>query len=325
MLSRSVWRASSFSRASSLSRAASTTSSSARPAISALPVNPNQLSAPPTGLYDPANERENCGVGFVAHMKGEPSRKNVTQGLTMLARMVHRGGCGCEINTGDGAGALVGMPDGFFRTAVKDELGVELPAPGQYGVGMFFLGQDTSQAEVSRQIVERVAGEGGIELMGWRTVPTDNSMVGPTALSTEPMIEQAFFRRLSPVVGEGASEAELELESASFERALFALQRRVSNWAETTRLSDFYVCSLSSKTVTYKGQLTSEQVHDYYHDLQQDNFESHFAMVHSRFSTNTFPSWARAQPNRILCHNGEINTLRGNKNWMRSREAHIDR
>ncbi|XP_031274848.1 glutamate synthase 1 [NADH], chloroplastic isoform X1 [Pistacia vera] len=268
----------------------------------------------PLGLYDPAFDKDSCGVGFVAELSGESSRKTISDALEMLIRMTHRGACGCETNTGDGAGILVALPHDFYKEVAKD-VGFELPPPGEYAVGMFFLPQSESRKEESKNVFTKVAESLGHTVLGWRLVPTDNSGLGNAALNTEPVIEQVF---LTPT----------PRSKADFEQQMYIL-RRVSMVAIRAALNlqhggvrDFYICSLSSRTVVYKGQLKPIQLRDYYYaDLGNERFTSYMALIHSRFSTNTFPSWDRAQPMRVLGHNGEINTLRGNVNWMKAREG----
>lgn len=268
----------------------------------------------PLGLYDPSFDKDSCGVGFVAELSGESNRKTVTDAVEMLVRMSHRGACGCETNTGDGAGILVALPHDFYKE-VASEVGFELPPPGQYAVGMFFLPTSESRREQSKIVFTKVAESLGHTVLGWRPVPTDNSGLGKSALKTEPVIEQVF---LTPT----------PRSKVDFERQMYIL-RRVSMVAIRAALNlqhggvrDFYICSLSSRTIVYKGQLKPNQLKEYYYaDLGYERFTSYMALVHSRFSTNTFPSWDRAQPMRVLGHNGEINTLRGNVNWMRAREG----
>ncbi|KDP22151.1 hypothetical protein JCGZ_25982 [Jatropha curcas] len=268
----------------------------------------------PLGLYDPSFDKDSCGVGFVAELSGETSRKTVSDALEMLVRMTHRGACGCEANTGDGAGILVALPHDFCREIAKDG-GFELPPPGEYAVGMFFLPTSDNRREESKNVFTKVAESLGHTVLGWRRVPTDNSGLGKSALQTEPVIEQVF---LTPT----------PRSKADFEQQMYIL-RRVSMVAIRAALNlqhgavkDFYICSLSSRTIVYKGQLKPVQLKDYYYaDLGNERFTSYMALVHSRFSTNTFPSWDRAQPMRVLGHNGEINTLRGNVNWMKAREG----
>ena len=248
---------------------------------------------------------------MVANLKGKPSHEIVRDANTMLVRMAHRGGCGCEPNSGDGAGILTGMPDGFLRRAVREDLGVDLPAAGTFGAGNVFFPRDKAAVAECKRLVEGVvAAHSGLELIGWRPVPVDNSALGPTSLESEPVSEQLLVAAKG---GMGGPQLNRELW-----RLRIAAEKAVH--AEPS-FDDFYVCSLTNSTLVYKGQLTPEQVWGYFEDLQQPDYASHLALVHSRFSTNTFPSWARAQPFRSLCHNGEINTLRGNKNMMTSREA----
>ncbi|KAJ6748807.1 GLUTAMATE SYNTHASE 1 [NADH] CHLOROPLASTIC [Salix purpurea] len=267
----------------------------------------------PLGLYDPSFDKDSCGVGFVAELSRENSRKTVNDALEMLVRMAHRGACGCETNTGDGAGILVALPHDFYKEA-KD-IGFELPPSGEYAVGMFFLPTSDNRREESKNVFTKVAESLGHTVLGWRPVPTDNSGLGNGALQTEPVIEQVFLTATPR-------------SKADFEQQMYIL-RKVSMVAITAALNlqygavkDFYICSLSSRTVVYKGQLRPDQLKNYYHaDLGNERFTSYMALVHSRFSTNTFPSWDRAQPMRVLGHNGEINTLRGNVNWMKAREG----
>ncbi|CAK7324155.1 unnamed protein product [Dovyalis caffra] len=268
----------------------------------------------PLGLYDPSFDKDSCGVGFVAELSGDSSRKTVNDALEMLVRMTHRGACGCETNTGDGAGVLVALPHDFYKEVAKD-IGFELPPAGEYAVGMFFLPTSDNRREESKNVFTKVAESLGHTVLGWRQVPTDNSGLGNSALQTEPVIEQVFLTATPR-------------SKADFEQQMYIL-RRVSMVAIRAALNlqyggvkDFYICSLSSRTVVYKGQLKPEQLKGYYYaDLGNERFTSYMALVHSRFSTNTFPSWDRAQPMRVLGHNGEINTLRGNVNWMKAREG----
>ncbi|KAJ4956105.1 hypothetical protein NE237_012888 [Protea cynaroides] len=274
----------------------------------------SQVPDKPLGLYDPSFDKDSCGVGFVAELSGESSRKTVTDAVEMLVRMTHRGACGCETNTGDGAGILVALPYSFFSEVTKD-VGFELPPPGEYAVGMLFLPTSETRREESKIVFTKVAESLGHVVLGWRSVPTDNTGLGKSALQTEPVIEQVFITP-SP------------RSKADFEQQMYIL-RRVSMVAIRAALNlqhggvkDFYICSLSSRTIVYKGQLKPDQLKDYYYaDLGNERFMSYMAMIHSRFSTNTFPSWDRAQPMRVLGHNGEINTLRGNVNWMKAREG----
>ncbi len=266
------------------------------------------------GLYDPALEKDSCGVGFVAHIKGERSHGIVEDADLMAIHMTHRGACGAEPNTGDGAGFLTALPHEFLATVARADCGVELPPPGQFAAGNVFLPTVRSERNRCKRVVESIIAEQGQQLLGWRRVPVcpDLADIGPGARATEPAIEQLF-------VGAGGG-----LSGDAFERQLYLIRKRASHRLRTSELEQakmFYVCSLSTKVIIYKGQLMPEQVTLYYPDLKNPEYTSHLAMVHSRFSTNTFPSWDRAQPNRFMSHNGEINTLRGNINWMHAREG----
>ncbi|KAL4855140.1 Glutamate synthase [NADH] [Chlorella vulgaris] len=268
---------------------------------------------PAQGLFNPENDKDSCGVGFVAELSKEPQRKTVTEALEMLKRMSHRGACGCETNTGDGAGILVAIPHAFLSAAAHAECGIELPPLGDYAVGQVFMPTDEATREKAEAAIHKVAANQGHTVLGWRRVPTDNSTLGPGAVETEPVVEQFFVLRA----------ADIEGTVLPLERQMYVLRKLIEHRMRTTGLTedDCYICSLSSRTIVYKGQLTPEQVPAYFLDLQQDSFSSYMALVHSRFSTNTFPSWHRAQPMRMLGHNGEINTLRGNVNWMKSRQG----
>ena len=264
------------------------------------------------GLYDPANEKDSCGVGFIAHIKGEQSHDIVQNALTMLEHMDHRGACGCEANTGDGAGLLTALPHGFLAKVAKADAGFDLPEPGRFGAGIVFLPQDPKDRARCEKTVERIATEQGQIVLGWRDVPQDNSMIGPTAQSTEPKMRMLFV---------AAPDGE---DADALERQLYVIRKLASfelRNADMDQADYFYVASLSTKVLIYKGQLTPKQLVEYFADLRDPDYVSHLAMVHSRFSTNTFPSWDRAQPMRFMSHNGEINTLRGNINWMHARES----
>ena len=271
---------------------------------------------PPQGLYDPRFEHDACGVGFICHMKGKASHAIVSDALQMLENMNHRGACGCEVDSGDGAGILVRIPDSFLRAKCQ-ELGFTLPAAGDYGVGMMFLSQDAALRQASERQFEKVAQEYGLRIIGWRDVPVDGRHVGPTPRRSEPKIRQVF-------VGMGNTF----FSRQDFERRLYLVRQVAENFIEFGDLpaqarEDFYLCSLSVNRIVYKGMLTADQLRHYYLDLQEPTFISPLAMVHSRFSTNTFPSWRLAHPFRLLAHNGEINTLRGNRNWMRARTGSL--
>lgn len=277
-----------------------------------------QLHLPkPQGLYHPNNEKENCGVGFIAHMQAEPSHQITLDALEMLARMDHRGGCGCEANTGDGAGILINIPHAFFIPKIESIFDAKVEA-GLYSVGNVFLPQDKDQRQHCMSLVEKAIEDESQVFIGWRDVPVDNQKadVGETAKNSEPVIKQ-----LVVAAGEG-------FDNQSFERALYVIRKHVSHTIRTDdSLSQallFYICSLSTSVIIYKGMLMGSQLLDFYTDLSDADFATYLAMVHSRFSTNTFPSWDRAQPCRFMSHNGEINTRQGNYNWMRAREGTLE-
>ncbi|MEE8236816.1 MAG: glutamate synthase central domain-containing protein, partial [Gammaproteobacteria bacterium] len=267
------------------------------------------------GLYDPSLERDSCGVGFVAQIKGKASHQIIRDADRLLCRMDHRGARGAEANSGDGAGILTALPHDFLTRVARDEFGTELPEPGKFAAGVVFLPTDVAERERCKAAVSEVCAAEGQELVGWRLVPTDpdKADLGPTARRAAPHIEQVF-------IAAGA-----ELAGDAFERKLYLIRKRVSrelrNDSAMEQAEAFYICSLSTKVLIYKGMLTPGQLMTYFPDLKDPHYVSHLAMVHSRFSTNTFPSWDRAQPNRFMCHNGEINTLRGNVNWMSAREG----
>ncbi|MEP6747174.1 MAG: glutamate synthase large subunit [Bacteroidota bacterium] len=264
-----------------------------------------------TGLYSPEFERDACGIGFVANIKGNKNHQIVSDALTVLENMEHRGACGCESNTGDGAGLMIQTPhEFFFDECIK--LGLHLPAFGRYGVGVIFFPQEIRLREECRDIFNRSAEKLGLEILGYRKIPVNRDDIGPTALSVEPEMEQVFV-----VCPDHIANPD------DFERKLFVLRNYASHTINNTVRKDsigFYVASLSYKTVVYKGQLTSLQVRKYFPDLNNKRIVSAFGLVHSRFATNTFPSWKLAQPFRYIAHNGEINTLQGNLNWLKSSE-----
>jgi len=274
----------------------------------------NPISAPlKQGLYDPQFEHDACGLGFVVNMKGRKSHQMVSDALKILVNLDHRGACGCEANTGDGAGILIQVPHDFFVTEAA-RLGFQLPAVGQYGVGQVFLPKNPTEREAIKNELAKIIAAEGQTLLGWREVPVNNSSLGKTAVEAEPFMAQVFVGRNAALKDE-----------AAFERKLYVI-RKVAE--QTIRYGNkipggkwFYVSSLSARTLTYKGMLMSEQVEKYYDDLRNPAVVTAIALVHSRFSTNTFPSWDRAHPNRYIAHNGEINTLRGNVNWMKARQA----
>jgi len=267
---------------------------------------------PKQGLYDPRFEHDACGVGFVVHIKGEKSHEIVEQALTVLQNLDHRGACGCEENTGDGAGILMQIPHAFLKDACGG-LGFQLPDPGEYGVGMIFLPDHRDQRRHFEKTIEKIIAEEGQKLLGWRKVPTDNMYLGETAKTYEPFIRQVFIGRSDRIE-----------DDLSFERKLYVIRRRAESairYAGRVGGDFFYIPSMSCRTLIYKGMLTPHQVVTFYPDLSDPLMESAIAVVHSRFSTNTFPSWGRAHPYRYLIHNGEINTLRGNENWMHARQG----
>jgi len=265
------------------------------------------------GLYDPQFERDACGMGFVAHIKGRKSHEIVEQALSLLINMEHRGGQGSEPNTGDGAGILLQIPHQFFaKEAAK--LGFALPEPGQYAVAMVFLPQDEAARAKHERIFEGIIAEEGHKLIGWRTVPTNDEKLGESAKKVKPFVRQAFIARPAALA-----------DDMAFERKLYVIRKRAEL---AIRYNDklegaesFYFPSFSSRKIVYKGMLTTEQVGHFYTELHDPELVTAMALVHSRFSTNTFPSWERAHPFNYLIHNGEINTLRGNVNWMHARQT----
>ena len=277
---------------------------------------PVRTSAPPKqGLYDPQFEHDACGLGFVVNIKGKKSHQLVSDALKILVNLDHRGAVGCEPNTGDGAGILIQVPHDFFVTEAA-RLGFKLPAFGQYGVGQLFLPKDKAEREgVKAELAKIIAAEGQT-LLGWRDVPVDNSSLGKTAVAAEPFMAQVFVGRSANIK-----------DDAAFERKLYVIRKvaeqKIRYGNSVAGGKWFYVSSLSAHTLIYKGMLMSEQVEKYYDDLRNPAVTTALALVHSRFSTNTFPSWDRAHPNRCIAHNGEINTLRGNVNWMKARQMLI--
>ncbi|MDH3642252.1 MAG: glutamate synthase subunit alpha, partial [Gammaproteobacteria bacterium] len=269
---------------------------------------------PKRGLYDPANEKDSCGVGFICDIKGRPSREIIDEAQNMNCCMTHRGGVGYEKNTGDGAGILTGLPDQFLRKVAREELGVTLPASGEYGVGNVFLPNNETERQHCMTVFEREISAAGQKLLGWRELPVhpDGAGIGHAARAAMPTFAQLFIGA-DGVAGD------------AFERKLYLIRKHSTHQLRgDLGLSErqlFYVCSLSTKVIIYKGMLTPEQVFPFYPDLGDADYQSHLAMVHSRFSTNTFPSWDRAQPNRFMSHNGEINTLVGNVNSMNTRQG----
>jgi glutamate synthase (NADPH/NADH) large chain len=266
---------------------------------------------PRQGLYDPSFEHDACGFGFVADLKVRASHDLIRKALQVLCNLEHRGATGSEKNTGDGAGLLTQVPHGFLAARCRG-LGIELPAPGAYGVGAVFLPQEAASRHACERLFEGVVREEGQAVLGWRDVPTDAATLGPTARASQPVIRQLFVAR-----SEGTPEGD------AFERKLYVIRRLVEKAVSRSAIPGrrhFYVGSLSARTLVYKGMLNSDQLAAFYPDLRDEGLTACLAMVHSRFSTNTFPSWARAHPYRYISHNGEINTLRGNVNWMQARQ-----
>jgi glutamate synthase (NADPH/NADH) large chain len=267
------------------------------------------------GLYDPRLDKDSCGVGFIADIKGRKSHQIVADALQILCNLEHRGAVGADPRAGDGAGILVQIPHKFFARKAK-ALGIELPAPGEYGVGVLFMPRDPERREVVRKSFEQVATQEGLEILGWRgDMPVDNSTLGETVKPTEPFHMQVF-------IGKGKRK----LTQDQFERALYILRKQISATIYRQverRLSGYYPVSISCRTIIYKGMFLADQLGTYYPDLHEPDFESALALVHQRFSTNTFPTWSLAHPYRMIAHNGEINTLRGNNNWMAARQASV--
>ncbi len=267
------------------------------------------------GLYDPAYEKDSCGVGFVCNIKGIPSRKIMDDAAAMNCCMDHRGGVGFEKNSGDGAGIMTGLPDKFLRKECQQLFNVQLPDHGEYGIGNVFLPNDAVERQTCKNLLEEELDANELQLIGWREVPvdTESADIGKTAMSAMPRIEQLFVK------------SKARIDSETLDRMLYLVRKHATHRirAKKDLLENdlFYVCSLSSQLLVYKGMLTPEQVFLFFRDLNEPEYETHLAMVHSRFSTNTFPSWDRAQPSRFMSHNGEINTLLGNINAMNAREG----
>ncbi|HUP96050.1 MAG TPA: glutamate synthase large subunit [Burkholderiales bacterium] len=268
----------------------------------------------PQGLYDPQHEHDACGVGFVANIKGKKSHSIIQQGLQILRNLTHRGAVGADPLAGDGAGILIQIPDGFFREEMATQ-GVHLPAPGQYGVGMVFLPKEPASRLACEYEIERAIKEEGQILLGWRDVPCDQTGLGESVKKIEPVIRQVFVAR-----GKGVTVTD------ALERKLYIIRKASGHAIQQLRLAhgkEFYVPSMSARTIVYKGMLLAHQVGTYYKDLQDPRVMSALALAHQRFSTNTFPTWDLAHPFRLIAHNGEINTLRGNVNWIRARQGAI--
>src|SRR5512143_581253 len=266
------------------------------------------------GLYDPALDKDSCGVGFIADIKGRKSHQIIDDGLRILCNLEHRGAVGADPRMGDGAGILVQIPHKFFAKRTS-ELGFKLPKPGEYAVGYLFMPTDANWRQIVRDIYAEVIAREKLTLLGWRDVPTDNSTLGESVKPTEPKHMQVFIGRGKKKVSED-----------EFERRLYILRKAISNAIyrrRERRTSGYYPVSISCRTVIYKGMFLADQLGTYYPDLHDADFESALALVHQRFSTNTFPTWSLAHPYRYIAHNGEINTLRGNVNWMAARQASV--
>ena len=281
----------------------------------------------PQGLWHPSQEKDGCGVGFIAHLKGKRSHDIIVKTLTMNAQMDHRGASGSDPATGDGAGIFVQMPDKFLRKDMAKK-GIELPPEGSYGSGLVFISPEPSEREAAMQVFEHVIHEEGQKLLGWRTVPTRSEILGKTSGRYEPLIKQVFIEKSADITS-----------AIDFERKLYVIRKRVATWIRNNEMPNkfsdvhgnksnsfpggdyHYVTNLSARTMVYKGMLTPCQLSEYFPDLHDPDFESALALMHTRFSTNTFPSWSRAHPNRFIAHNGEINTVMGNANFMKARQA----
>ena len=262
--------------------------------------------------YEPPFARDACGVVAIADIRGRKSHDIVAKAILAVRNLAHRGACGCDPNSGDGAGILMQIPHKFFARACAC-VGIHLPMPGDYGLAMVFLPVEDAEREYCQSLFERTVQEEGQSVLGWRKVPTDNTCLGPVARSAQPMICQLFIGRHS---------AE---DQDAFERKLYVIRKRVEKAVRESMLSQknyFYVPSCSSRTVVYKGMLKSSQIDIFYPDLTDPDTESALAVSHQRFSTNTLPCWDLAHPFRYIAHNGEINTLQGNRNWMKRAAIH---
>src|SRR5712691_9686091 len=289
--------------------------------------SPHDFPPPAQGLYDPRDERDACGVGFVVDIKGRRSNAIVRKAMEVLINLEHRGACGFEANTGDVAGILIQTPDTFFRKVVP----FTLPEVGSYGAGLVFLPRDQRDRETICNLIASVVEEEGAKLLGWRDVPNDNSLVGDSAKATQPVFQQVFIGSPASVkTSAGKPLAPGTLEHRQwFERKLYVIRKRIEFAVDSVAINAlsrrfFYIVSLSCNTLTYKGMLTARQLAPMFPDLSDSSLESALALVHQRFSTNTFPSWPLAHPYRYIAHNGEINTLRGNINWMRARQGLLE-
>jgi glutamate synthase (NADPH/NADH) large chain len=274
--------------------------------------HPNHFPAA-QGLYHPAHEHDACGIGFVVNIKNEPSHDIILKGLEILINLAHRGACGCDSETGDGAGVLIQLPHEFFSRETA-ALGFSLPAPGEYGVAMCFLPVEHQQRLICEGLLEKTSREEGLKVLGWRDAPVQVDAIGRVARASQPYIEQFFIARAPGMTAD------------QFERKLYVVRKRVESQVAASDLRDksfFYIPSFSSRTIIYKGLLLAHQIGEFYNELLDPATKSALCLVHQRFSTNTFPTWQLAHPFRYLCHNGEINTIRGNTNWMNARQSVI--
>ncbi|MBZ5670913.1 MAG: glutamate synthase large subunit [Acidobacteriia bacterium] len=265
----------------------------------------------PQGLYDPRNEHDACGIGFVANVSGVKSHDIILKGIEILINLTHRGACGCDPQTGDGAGVLIQIPHAFFE-AECSRLGMALPSPGEYGVGMVFLPVEPHERMACEAILEEIVRDEGLTVLGWRDTPVNANTIGRLARGTQPYVEQIFIKRA------------YGMDAETLERKLYVIRKRAEKEVSQTELHEksfFYIPSLSARTIVYKGLLLAPQIANFYVELSNPEVRSALCLVHQRFSTNTFPTWHLAHPYRYLCHNGEINTLRGNVNWMHARTS----
>ena len=258
------------------------------------------------GLYDPQFEHDSCGVSFVVDIKGRKSHDIVEKGQQLLCNLNHRGALGADPDTGDGAGLLLQIPHDFFVEQCQ-KLEIRLPEAGEYGIGMIFFPQDEKDQRYCKEVIESIVVEEGLRLLGWRDVPIDSEHVGQQAAEAQPVIGQIFI-----------GQSKTPMSQDAFERLLYVVRKQIRN---SINLEDFTIPSMSSNTIVYKGMLTPFQLGKFYTDLDHENFISALVIAHTRFPTNTFPRWDLAHPFRYLAHNGEINTLRGNINWMTARQA----
>ncbi len=277
-------------------------------------LNPQNGLPPAQGLYDPAHEHDACGIGFVASIRGEKSHAIIEKGIQVLINLTHRGACGCDPETGDGAGILIQIPHAFFARECAQE-GFQLPAAGEYGVGMVFLPVEKHERLQCEGIFERIVREEGLTVLGWRDTPVDGDAIGRVARASQPYIEQIFVARAP------------EMDEETLERKLYIVRKRVESEVAASEIEDkhfFYIPSLSARTIVYKGLLLAPQIANFYGELSDPDVTSALCLVHQRFSTNTFPSWPLAHPYRYIAHNGEINTLKGNVNWMNARQSILE-